>query len=189
MDKSKAHGGEKDSSPISNDFLAELTQAAESIITEAGRKAGREAEQEMERILSEYERKTKQIILKIKEETKAKTTEIATKLSAAIMLRIEQTSAKAVTGAVSEFSNRAGELTKKLQETAEKETSHEVTKASVELFNNSGSTDEVVPQEEPDKSETNKEDTTQEVKSMAEESEIELQQPVETEDFDRWLTQ
>jgi len=189
LDKSKEHSGDKDSSPMSNDFLTELTQATESIIVEAGKKAGREAEQEMERILGEYERKTKQIILKIKEETKTKTTEIASKLSAAIMFRIEQASARAVTGAVSEFSNRAGELTKKLQETAAKETNHENIKASVELLNNGGSTDGDIPQEEPDKSETKKEDTTQEVKSLAEESEIELQQPVETEDFDRWLTQ
>ncbi|UCG54092.1 MAG: hypothetical protein JSV32_05660 [Dehalococcoidia bacterium] len=190
MDKSKGKDVDRESStPMNNDFLTELTQATERIIVEAGKKAGREAEQEMERILGEYERKTKQIILKIKEETKAKTAEIATTLSEAIMLRIEQASARAVTSAASEFSNRAGELTMKLQETAEKETSQEISKVSGALLSDTGSNDGNVPQEESIKSEAKQEDTAQEVKSVAEEGEIELQQTVETEDFDRWLTQ
>ncbi len=190
MDKAK-ETNEKAENIESNavDFMAELMQAAERIIVEAGEKVGREAEQELERILGEYERKTKQIILKIKEETKAKTAEIAVKLSEAIMFRIEQTSARAVTGAVSELSTKAGELTRKMQETAEKEANQEISKASTGLRNNTGNTDQSAPQEDLDIAETKKEGAGREVKPVMEEGEIELQQSIETENFDRWLTQ
>ncbi len=55
------------------DVIAELSCEAERVIAEASEAASREAKQELDRILDEYERKTKQIVLKIREDTKAKT--------------------------------------------------------------------------------------------------------------------
>ena len=190
MDKSKEND-EKDEKiePGASDFMTELTQATERIIAEAGEKAGREAEQELERVLGEYERKTKQIILKIKEETKTKTAEITGKLSEAIMLRIEQASAEAVTSAVSELSGRAWELTHKMQETAQKETDQEINKASTGLWDKAESTDKNAQQEETDIARMKEEDSRQESKSAMEEEGIKLHQSIEVEDFDSWLTQ
>lgn len=189
MDKSKGTNGKVENIESNTvDFMADLTQAAERIIVEAGEKAGREAEQELDRILGEYERKTKQIILKIKEETKAKTAEIAVKLSETIMLRIEQVSAKAVTGAVSELSARAGELTRKMQDVAAKETNQEISKTSTGLWDKTENTDKTTSQEDSGITEAKKEDINREVKPVMEEGEIELKQPVETEEFDQWLT-
>ncbi len=190
MDESKETDGKEEATESAAvDFMAELTQATERIIAEAGEKAGREAEQEMERVLGEYERKTKQIILKIKEETKTKTAEIAGKLSEAILLRIEQASVKAVTSAVSELSSRAWELTRKMQETAEKETGQEISKVSTGLWDNAESTDKNAQQEETDIARVKEEDSRQESKPVMKEDDIKLHQSIEAEDFDRWLTQ
>jgi len=190
MDKSKETSEKAENiKPATGEFMAELMQATERIIAEAGEKAGREAEQELERVLGEYERKTKQIILKIKEDTKAKTAEITAKLSEAIMFSIEQASTRAVTSMVSELSTRAGELTQEMQETAEKETNQEISKASTGLRDNTENNNKNAPQEDLGVVETKKEDTGQEVEPVMEEGEIKLQQSIESEDFDQWLTQ
>jgi len=193
MDKSKETDdkeGMAESAAI--DFMAELTQMADRIIAEAGEKAAREAEQELEKVLGEYERKTKQIILKIKEETKTKTAGIAAKFSEAIMLRIEQASAKAVTSAVSEMSSRAGELTRKMQEMAQQETGQEISKASTGLGDDTKSTDKNTRQEgreEVDIARVHEEDSRQGNKPVMQEEDLKFHQSIESEDFDRWLTQ
>jgi acyl-CoA reductase-like NAD-dependent aldehyde dehydrogenase len=189
MEKSKETSEKAENiKPATGEFMAELTQATERIIAEAGEKAGREAEQELERVLGEYERKTKQIILKIKEDTKAKTAEITAKLSEAIMFSIEQASAKAVNSMVSELSIRAGELTRKMQETTEKEPNQEISKASTGLWDNIENTYKSASQEGLDVVEAKKEDAGKEAEPVMEEGEIKLNQSIESEDFDQWLT-
>jgi nitrogenase molybdenum-iron protein alpha/beta subunit len=187
MDKSKENDEKIELG--ASDFITELMQEADKVIAEAGEKAGREAEQELDRIISEYERKTKQIILKIREETKTKTAEIAGKLSEAILLRIEQASAEAVTSAVSKLSSRAWELTRKVQETAQKETDQEISKVSTGLWDNTESTDKNAQQEETDIARVKEEDSRQESKPVIEEEGMKLHQSIEAEDFDRWLIQ
>jgi vacuolar-type H+-ATPase subunit H len=66
------------------DIMAYLTREVEKVVADAGEAAGREAEQEVERILGEYEQKTKHIMLKVREGMKARATEIANRLSEAI---------------------------------------------------------------------------------------------------------
>jgi hypothetical protein len=172
------------------DFLEELTQATNRIIADAGEQATREAEQELKKFISEYERKTKQITLKIKEETKAKTAEIAAKFSEAVMLRIEQASAKAVTDAVSELSNRAGEVTLSMQDITQKAADHEKSKISTSLRDNVDSIDKNSLQEEVDIPDiVNEEESRQDSKSVTGEENKKLNQSIEAEDFDRWLTE
>ncbi|MCJ7769291.1 MAG: hypothetical protein MUO92_02295 [Dehalococcoidales bacterium] len=189
MDKSKENNenDEKIESGTS-DIMMELTQAADKVIAEAGEKAGREAEQELERIISEYERKTKQIILKIKEETKTKTAEIAGKLSETIMLRIEQASAEAVTSAVSELSTKARKLTRKMQETAGEEVEKTMGKVAVELGGNAESDDSSALKEGSGIAEIREDHLGQEEEITAEEEGIELKQSIGADDFNQWLT-
>ncbi len=190
MDESRNIDGKKEKTESASfDFLEDLTQAAEAIITEAGAKAGREAEQELEKVLDEYERKTKQIILKIKEETKTKTAEIAGKLGEAIMLRIEQTSARAVNNALSELSSRARALTGNVQETVQKETDQQVSKVSTGLWDSGEDADKGTYQEEEDIAEAKEEESEKESKSDVTEEDIKLHQSIENEDFESWLTQ
>jgi hypothetical protein len=190
MDKLKETNNKNEEvEPAAVDFMAELTQATNRIIVEAGEKAAREAEQELKKFLSEYERKTKQITLKIKEETKTKTAEIAAKFSEAVMLRIEQTSAKAVTSAVLELSNRACEVTHNIPKVVQKEIEENNSKVSTGLSDSSNSIDKNVLQEETDIASVKEEDLKQKSEPVMEEEGIKLNQSIEAEDFDRWLTE
>ena len=59
------------------DLMADMAKEADQIIAIAGKAARQEAEQEMERILKQYEDKAKQIVLRIREETNTKAAQIA----------------------------------------------------------------------------------------------------------------
>lgn len=178
MDNSKAaEEKNRQAEPEVFDMVTQLTQEAERVIAEASEAASREAEQELERILGEYERKTKQIVLKVREETKLKTAEIAGRLSAAIMLRIDQASVRAVAGVVAELSTRAGELTRKMQETAEKEAGQVVSRVVVEKESNTGNNDASTLQKDTDIAEAEADDTSQSTEPVT-----------EIKDFDQWLT-
>lgn len=188
MDNSKENNGNNEKAePGTSDFMTELIQAADRIIAEASEKAGREAEQELERMIGEYERKTKQIILKIKEETKTKTAEIAGKLSATIMLRIEQSSAEAVTSSVSELITKAGDLTRKMQETADKEVEQTKDKIAAELGSDAQSDDSNPPKEDTVMAKVEEDDSRKEEEVVAEEEGIELKQSIGADDFNEWL--
>jgi hypothetical protein len=178
MDDSKAaEEKSRPAEPEVSDMLTRLTQEAEQVIAEASAAASREAELELERILSEYEQKTKQIVLKVREETKLKAAEIARKLSAVIMLRIEKASARAITGVVAELGARAGELTQKMQEAAEKEAGQVVNRAVAEKGDTTSNKDDSAPQKEAEVAEAEADNTPQSTQPVA-----------GTEDFDQWLT-
>jgi len=189
MDKTKdAKETSKKVEPDGLDIMAALTQEVEKIVTEAGEAAGREAEQELERILSEYEQKTKQIMLKIREGTKSKTAGIAGRLSEAIMLRVEQASAKAVSGAVADFGIRAGELTRKMQQTVEKEAVQTVGNLVTGVGGVAESEAKKDTAKDKDAVEAKAEVTERESESAPKEESIELQQPIESDDFNQWLS-
>ena len=163
------------------EMIAELTQEAERIISEASEAASREARQELERILDEYERKTKQIVLKIREETKTKTADIAGRLSDTIMHRIEQVSSKAINSVSSEFNVRAGELSRKLE--AETTSESEPPAADTSAAPESGTAETSVLAEAKAEDDENKN------KPSVEAEDIELKQTLAVDDFDQWLTQ
>ncbi|MFC1847142.1 hypothetical protein ACFLYS_03700 [Chloroflexota bacterium] len=169
--------------------IAELTQEAERVISEASEAAGREARQELERILAEYERKTKQIVLKIREETKAKTADIAGRLSETIMQRIEQASSKAVSEAASEFNIRAIELSRNVEVETSTEISPPVAEAPAIPENGAAGKDNETRQQDVDKAEAKVDNNGHKNESVTEEEGIELKQPLAVDDFDQWLTQ
>jgi hypothetical protein len=171
------------------DVIAELTQEAERIISEASEAAGREARQELERILAEYERKTKQIILKIREETKAKTADITGRLSEAIMQKIEQASSRAVSEAASEFNIRAGELSREVEAETDKEISPPVAEAPASPENGAAGNDDETRQQEVYTAEAKADNNGHKSEAATEEEGIELKQPLVVDDFDQWLTE
>ena len=175
--------------PEGLNIMAALTREVENVVAEAGEAAGREAEQELERILGEYERKTKQIMLKIREGTKSKTAEIAGRLSEAIMLRVEQASAKAVSGAVAEFGFRTGELTRKMQQSVEKEAVQTVGHLVAGMGGGVETEIEKEATKDEDIVKAKSEEAGREDEPSPKDDSIELQQPIEREDFNQWLSQ
>jgi vacuolar-type H+-ATPase subunit H len=75
-----------------------------------------------------------------------------------------------------------------MQETTEKEPNQEISKASTGLRNNIENTYKSASQEGLDVVEAKKEDAGKKVEPVMEEGEIKLNQSIESEDFDQWLT-
>ncbi len=98
----------------SEKILESLSKETEQVFARACEMARHAAELELEKALAEYEQKAKQIVLKIREEAKAKTAEIASRLSEAILQGIERTSAEAMASSVIEFNRRAENITQGL---------------------------------------------------------------------------
>jgi 23S rRNA A1618 N6-methylase RlmF len=101
----------KQSEQESARIIETVAKETEEVIAKACDSARREAVEELEKALREYEQKTRQIVLKIKGEAKSKAAEIASRLGEAIMLGIEKSSTEAVADAVAEFSKKAESLT------------------------------------------------------------------------------
>lgn len=155
----------------SADTIAALAQEAGKVILEASRAAKQEAEQEAERVLRQYEQKTRQIVLKIREETKVKATVIANRIRDAIMLKIEQASADVI----AKSSERVEELVGKTQQIA----SEEVGQAPAEVKKAEAKGDSVAQEETAGTKERKAGPAT-------EEGGIELQQP--SEKIEQWIT-
>ena len=75
-----------------------------------------------------------------------------------------------------------------MQETAEKEPNQEISKAPTGLRDNIKNTYIRASQEGLDVVEVKKEDAGKEAEPVMEEGEIKLNQSIESEDFDQWLT-
>lgn len=154
----------------STDMMATLAKEADHVILEASRAAKQESEQEAERVLRQYEQKTKQIVLKIREEKKAKVAEIANRIRDAIMLKIEKASADVI----AESSRRVEELVNKTQQIA----SEEVGQAFAEV--KTKAKDDLAAQEETAGAKERK------AELATEEGGIELEKP--SEEIAQWLT-
>ena len=188
MEKEKITKEEVKTETGSLDIMSALSQEVQKVIGEAGEAAGREAEQELERILGEYEQKTKQILLKVREGTKSKTAEIAARLSEAIMLGVEQASARAVTGAVAEFGIRTGEITNRMQQSVDKEASQAMGRLVTGMGGvNKEAAEETAKDEKT--AETSAQENGKESKAASKDDGIELQQGIECDDFNQWLSQ
>jgi len=104
----------KQSEQESTKIIEAFSKETEQIFARSYETARHAAELELEKALREYEQKAKQIVLKIREEAKARTAEIASRLSEAIMQGIERSSAEAMASSVVEFNRRAESLTQSL---------------------------------------------------------------------------
>ena len=104
------------------DVMLLLAQEADDVIMLAGKSARQEAEEETEKILRQYEQKAKQIVLKIREEARARADEMAERFRDALILRVEEASTTALDEAIKGVGVKTGEIVKHLQEAVKKET-------------------------------------------------------------------
>jgi len=104
------------------DVMLLLVKEADDLISLAGKSARQEAGEETERLLIQYEQKAKQIVLKIREETRARADEMAARFRDALILRVEEASTVALDETLKSVGIKADEIVKHLQEGVRKET-------------------------------------------------------------------
>ena len=104
------------------DVMKLLAQEAEDVISVAGKAARQEADDETEKMLRQYEQKTKQIVLKIREEARARAEDMASRFRDALILRVEEASTASLEEAIKSIDNKAEQIVKHLQESVRKDT-------------------------------------------------------------------
>lgn len=167
------------------DMMADMAKEADQIISSAGKAARQEAEQEMERILKQYEDKTKQIVLRIREETNTKAAQIADNVRESIMLRIEKASSEAIAEAIADSSRKVEELVNVQPDLA-------VEKAEPAPAEAKASQESSPPQ--PQVKNLAEQDNGDEVKDEKDSTEAEAERSTQNNvrfehDFDQWLSQ
>ncbi len=95
---------------VTREIMEALSREAEQVVANAIRLAREEAEAEAKKMLQQYEQKTRQIALKIKEDTKSRATQVADKVREAILLKIERASADIMSEAIAESTGKIEEL-------------------------------------------------------------------------------
>ncbi len=104
------------------DVMLLLAKEAEDVVVGAGKSARREAEEETEKLLRQYEQRSRQIMLKIREESRARAEEMAARFRDALILSVEEASASAMDETIKSVGVRTGEIVRNLQEVVRKET-------------------------------------------------------------------
>jgi thioredoxin-like negative regulator of GroEL len=89
------------------DVMLLLAKEAEDVVASAGKSAQQQAEEETQKWLRQYEQRAKQIVLKIREESRARADEMAARFREALILRVEEAS----TAAIYETINGVGAIT------------------------------------------------------------------------------
>jgi len=103
------------------DVFTLLAEEAENMMKSTSDLARKEASEETEKFLQEYEQKARQIILKIRENARLQATEIAERFKEALMLRIEEASASALSQIMAGVGNKTEEMVSRLQQAARSE--------------------------------------------------------------------
>jgi uncharacterized membrane protein len=104
------------------DVMMLLAKEAEDVISVAGKAARQEADDETEKMLRQYEQKAKQIVLKIREEARARADDMASRFRDALILRVEEASTASLDEAIKSIDIKAGQIVKHLQESVRKDT-------------------------------------------------------------------
>ena len=78
------------------DVMLLLAKEPDDVIARAGKSARQEAEEETGKMLLQYEQRARQIVLKIREEARARADEMAARFRDALILRIEEASTAAL---------------------------------------------------------------------------------------------
>ncbi len=180
--KSEDNGKKNYGNPA--DVMLLLAKEADDVIVSAGKSARQEAEDETEKMLRLYEQKAKQIVLKIREETRARADEMAVRFRDAIILRVEEASTAALDEAVKGVGIRTGEIVKHLQDVVKKETRQALAEGLVAGDDNPRSTrlhrEDEKPAAKADQS------AVEELSLISEEGDPAPKAP---EDFEKWLMQ
>lgn len=122
------------------DVMLLLAKEADDVIAMAGKSARQEAEEETEKMLRQYEQRAKQIVLKIREETRTRAEEMAGRFRDALILRVEEASTAAMDETIHSVGIKTGEIVKHLQEVVKKETRQALAEGLVAVDDTSRST-------------------------------------------------
>jgi hypothetical protein len=104
------------------DVMLLLAKEAEDVVASAGKSAQQQAEEETRKLLLQYEQRAKQIVLKIREESRARADEMAARFREALILRVEEASTAAMYETINSVGASTAEIVKHLQESVKKET-------------------------------------------------------------------
>jgi hypothetical protein len=118
--KNEVNGKNNFSDPA--DVMLLLAKEADDVIAMAGKSAMQESAAETEKILQQYEQRSKQVILKIREETRARADEMSARFRDALILCVEEASTAALDKAAQNMSTQAGEIVRRLKESVQKDT-------------------------------------------------------------------
>jgi hypothetical protein len=155
------------------DIMALLAEEASHLMTSARESACKEANEETEKLLRQYEQKAKQIILKTREEARSRANEIAERFREALVLGIEETSTEALIQILAGLGTKSGEIATRLHDTAKNEVRQAIAENIV-----AGITPDSAPQVKP-------------IVEMPVSPQVENAKPdaVPGEDFESWLRQ
>ena len=103
------------------DVFMMLAEEADSMMKTTSESARKEASEETEKFLLEYEQRARQIILKTRENARLQASEIAERFKEALMLRIEETSALAMSQIMASVGTKTEEMVQRLQQAAQSE--------------------------------------------------------------------
>ena len=154
----------------SADVFMVLAEEADGMMKSTSDLARKEALEETEKFLQQYEQKARQIILKTRENARMQASDIAERFKKALMMRIEEASASAMSQIMASVGTKTDEMVQRLQQAAQSEVRH----ALADAFNGnppskvSGSpATKAPPVEEP----------------------VKNSEPANAESFEIWLTQ
>jgi uncharacterized membrane protein len=180
--KPEDNGKNSYSSPA--DIMLLLAQEAENVISVAGKAARQEADDETEKMLRQYEQKAKQIILKIREEARARAEDMASRFRDAVILRVEEASTASLDQAIKSLDIKTGEIVKHLQDSVKKDTRQALAEGLVAGDEKPRPTHASTEQEKPaPKSEL---PMPEEISLVSDKSDSTTKPP---EDFEKWLMQ
>lgn len=165
------------------DVMLLLAKEADDVIALAGKSARQEAEEETEKMLRQYEQRAKQIVLKIREETRARADEMAVRFRDALILMVEEASTAALDETIAGVGVKTGEIVKHMQEAVKKETRQALAEGLVAGDDKSRSTR---AQREEDSSLNTEKPQAEKISSAGEEGKL---PPRAAEDFEKWLMQ
>jgi hypothetical protein len=166
------------------DVMLLLAEEAERMISSAGKSALKEADEETEKFLRQYEQKARQIILKTREDSRSQANEMAERFRDALILRIEEASTAALSQTIIDAGVKTGEIVKRLQETTKREARQALAEGLIAGDPASRSRrEEVKLDSKPETPATMAED----IKPISDKNEMELKPP--SEDFENWLRQ
>jgi hypothetical protein len=166
------------------DVMLLLAKEADDVIALAGNSARQEAEEETEKMLRQYEQRAKQLVLKIREETRARADEMAARFRDALILRGEEASTTALNETIKSVAVRADAIIKHMQETVKKETRQALAEGLVAGDDRPGSSRSQSEEEKPVAKV--EQPGVKEIRLVSEEGDL---APKASEDFEKWLMQ
>ncbi len=148
------------------DVFMLLAEEADGIMKSTSEQARQQASEETEKFLQEYEQKARQIIVKTRENARAQAAEIAERFKEAMMLRIEEASASAMSQVMAGVGTKTEEMLQRIQQASRSEVRQVLADAL-----------------------TSKEQTAQQPPPTTETAPAENVDAADTESFESWLSQ